>query len=237
MKITICDDDEKVRKLIREYVIHFFHERKYEEPEILLFSSAEAMLSRKEVYDIAFLDVELPGLSGIAAGDRLKKWNSNIILFVITGYSDVYLDEAFDVGVFRYLMKPIDESRLHRNLQTAIRKYNSVCRDLVVDTDKGLISVDSSIIKLVRAENRKTILYTVEGMYASHLKFKEWIDILPASAFMVINKGVVVSLQYVKREENGELQIKGLETIKDVYVSRKYLSEFRKRWLLFQEIK
>ena len=47
MKITICDDDEKVRKLIREYVIHFFHERKYEEPEILLFSSPEAMLSKK----------------------------------------------------------------------------------------------------------------------------------------------------------------------------------------------
>ena len=237
MKITICDDDKNVRNLIREYVVHFFDERKYEKPEISMFPSAEDMLKKKEIYDIAFLDVELPGLSGIAAGDRLRRWNRNIILFVITGYSDVYLDEAFDVGVFRYLMKPIDEGRLHRNLLTAIRKYNSVCRDLIIETDSGLISVDTSVIKMVRSDNRKTMLYTENGTYTSHLKFRDWIDLLPTSAFMVINKGVVISLQHIMREDNGELTVKGLVEIKDIYVSRKYLSEFRRRWLLFQEIK
>ncbi len=237
MRIVVCEDDIDAGNLIKEYIINYYKMKSLGRPEIKMFSSAEKMLETKTRYDIAFLDVELPGLSGIAAGKRLRKWNNNIILFIVTGYADAYLDESFEVGVFRYLMKPLDEMRLHRNLQMAIKKYKSICHKIILNTNNGLVSVDSGMIVLARVENRKTVVYTTEAKYTVSIKIKELSEKLPQSAFMIVNKGVLVGFQHVKCENKGELIMTGMESVLDIVVSRKYLSEFRKRWLLFQEIR
>ena len=237
MKIVICEDDIETGELIRSYIIHFYKMKSLGNPDIYMFSSAEEMLVKRDMYDIAFLDVQLPGVSGLAAGDVLKKWNESIIIFVVTGYSDTYIDDSFDLGVFRYLTKPLDEMRLHRNLQMAIKRYKSICGKLVIETSNGMISFDIRKIIMIRSENRKTALYTMDGKYMTSMKFKEWTGLLPETAFMIVNKGVIIGLQHIERERNGEITLTDLDELKDVYVSKKYLSEFKKRWLLFQEIK
>ena len=67
--------------------------------------------------DIVFLDIEMPGMNGIYVGNELKSQNRNIIIFVVTSYSE-YLDEAMRFHVFRYLSKPLDKQRFNA-LQTA----------------------------------------------------------------------------------------------------------------------
>jgi two-component system LytT family response regulator len=57
----------------------------------------------------------MPGLDGIYVGNELKKKEKDIIIFIITSYSE-YLDEAMRFHVFRYLSKPIDRQRLFRSL-------------------------------------------------------------------------------------------------------------------------
>lgn len=66
----------------------------------------------------------MPGLDGIYVGNELKKKDKDIIIFIITSYSE-YLDEAMRFHVFRYLSKPIDRQRLFRNLKDALDLYHS----------------------------------------------------------------------------------------------------------------
>lgn len=66
----------------------------------------------------------MPGLDGIYVGNELKKKDKDIIIFIITSYSE-YLDEAMLFHVFRYLSKPIDRQRLFRNLKNALDLYHS----------------------------------------------------------------------------------------------------------------
>ena len=54
----------------------------------------------------------------------LKERNKNIIIFVVTSYSE-YLDEAMRFHVFRYLSKPLEKQRLFRNLKDACLLYTS----------------------------------------------------------------------------------------------------------------
>ena len=67
----------------------------------------------------------MPGMNGIYVGNELKKANNNIIIFIVTSYSE-YLDEAMRFHVFRYLSKPLDKQRFFRNMKEAVDLYNTI---------------------------------------------------------------------------------------------------------------
>lgn len=121
MRIVFCDDDANILQELRESVSDFF--RKFEKitPEYALYLTGEELLEKEKdtVIDLAFLDVEMPGISGIHVGPYLKKQNPHAKVFIVTAYPD-YLDEAMRFQVFRYLSKPLDKNRLFRNLKDGL---------------------------------------------------------------------------------------------------------------------
>ena len=82
----------------------------------------------------------MPGLDGIYVGNELKKKDKDIIIFIITSYSE-YLDEAMRFHVFRYLSKPIDRQRLFRNLKDALDLYHSTLLAAVMGISKCTITM------------------------------------------------------------------------------------------------
>ena len=53
----------------------------------------------------------MPGMNGIYVGNELKKANKNVLIFVVTSYSE-YLDEAMRFHVFRYLFQAFGQTAL-----------------------------------------------------------------------------------------------------------------------------
>ena len=100
------------------------------------YLSGEVLLKAEEKADIAFLDVEMPGRSGIYIGAELIKRNPRTKIIIVTSYPD-YLDEAMRFRVFRYLSKPINKNRLFENLKDAIYQYNIESIRIPVETKEG----------------------------------------------------------------------------------------------------
>ena len=72
MRIAVCDDDQNFCKEMLKYLQGYFKEKKLKQPEYVCFSSGEAMMKAGGIFDMAFLDVEMDGISGIHAGEYLK---------------------------------------------------------------------------------------------------------------------------------------------------------------------
>ena len=90
MRIAVCDDDQNFCKEMLKCLQDYFKEKKLKQPEYVCFSNGEAMMKAGGVFDMAFLDVEMDGISGIHAGEYLKKKNDKILIFIlhpITCYS------------------------------------------------------------------------------------------------------------------------------------------------------
>ena len=104
MRVIFCDDDSIILEQLHLYVSEYFEQLGGMIPEFACYSSGDALLNAKVRADIAFLDVEMPGVSGIHVGAKLKELNPNIKIFIVTSYPD-YLDEAMRFQVFRYLSK------------------------------------------------------------------------------------------------------------------------------------
>ena len=72
------------------------------------------LITKKEP-DLVFLDIQMPGISGFEVVQRLDVKTMPIILF-LTAY-DEYAVQAFEVNALDYILKPIDEERLHQVLE------------------------------------------------------------------------------------------------------------------------
>ena len=101
MRILICDDDTLILEHIYKLLKYYFESAHLKMPEIISYSNGESLLMDKGSKDIVFLDIEMPGMNGIYVGNELKSQNRNVIIFVVTSYSE-YLDEAMRFHVFRY---------------------------------------------------------------------------------------------------------------------------------------
>lgn len=92
------------------------------EDEVISFRYPEDALEyvREHSCDIAFLDIEMAGMSGVALADALKKYNPEINIVFCTGYGN-YRDQAFDLHASGYLMKPITPEKVKRELENLRR--------------------------------------------------------------------------------------------------------------------
>ena len=187
-------------------------------------------------YDLAFLDVEMPGLSGISVVRDLREQNPNIIIFIITGHEDTYLDESFDAGVFRYLKKPVDKPRFYRSMQVALKKYTTSSQTIFIQTKTESLRLPVTSIILIESEGRVSKIHTTNEIITVHSSVKKLLPLLPEACLMEINRGLIVGLKYVLRENDRTLTVKNLDQRLDIVVSRKYLGEFHRRWLLYQII-
>lgn len=71
--------------------------------------------ARSHAVDVAFLDIEMPGLHGIALAKALKEQDENIRIVFVTAYSQYALD-AWQVDASGYLLKPYTAEDIHRAL-------------------------------------------------------------------------------------------------------------------------
>jgi two-component SAPR family response regulator len=92
------------------------------EDEVISFRYPEDALeyAKENFCDIAFLDIEMAGMSGVELAEELKKYNSEINIVFCTGYGS-YRDKAFELHASGYLMKPITPEKVKRELENLRR--------------------------------------------------------------------------------------------------------------------
>lgn len=66
---------------------------------------------------VVFTDIAMPVMDGIELSRQIRSSNPNIMIVVISGYSDfTYAQQAIKYGVFNYLLKPLEEDALLETL-------------------------------------------------------------------------------------------------------------------------
>ena len=144
INILICDDDLSTISQVKKLLCFIQNKTK---SEFLIDTNSTGDISTKSKlkYDIAILDIEMPGTNGLTLARTLKDINPDIIIIILTSFSD-YLDSAMDIPVFRYLSKPIDKNRFIKNFQEALHYYRKLGKQIVVEKDDEVITIKTKDI-------------------------------------------------------------------------------------------
>lgn len=234
MRIVCCDDNPAILKQLQEYVSEYFRGRELPLPELAAYESGEAMLEAEKRVDIAFLDVEMGGISGIQAGVRLRKKNPFAMVFIVTAYPD-YLDEAMQTQVFRYLSKPIDKARLYSNLKEALRQYNQSSREFAIVTTDGVVMRRAEEIICVEAMQRQVMVHTLDGIFSSTDTMDHWKNTLTLPCFFIPHRSFIINMRFVNTIRKDKILLKYGDREKDAYLTRRRYKEFKETFLHYLE--
>lgn len=130
MRVICVDDEQPALDTFRAKAKGF--------PEIKslrLFSDCEEALSyvEKNRVDAAFLDIEMPDMSGIRLARELKRRDGNIRIFFMTAFVQYALD-AFGVKALGYIMKPYTKAEIGEALETAALMRSRPRRRVEIET-------------------------------------------------------------------------------------------------------
>ena len=232
MRILICDDDALMIEQLQKYIRNFFEKKGVKCPELVYFSDGESLLADNGEKDILFLDIEMPGMNGIYVGNELKKKNNNIIIFIVTSYSE-YLDEAMRFHVFRYLSKPLDKQRFFRNMKDAVDLYNTMTVKLPIETKQGVHTLPASSIIAVEAQGRKVIVHTTSRDFESVHNMQYWLNLLPKNCFFQTHRSFIVNFEHVTDFDHTLVHMADSQF--HAYLTRRKYSKFKESYLLYLE--
>ncbi|MCA9439714.1 MAG: response regulator [Candidatus Omnitrophica bacterium] len=160
LRILVVDDDRDFAETIADVLESRAH-------TVDIAGSGEEALQFASLhpFDLAFMDVRLPGMDGVASFLELRKKNPHAKVIMMTGFSmEQLLDEALKNGAWAVLKKPLDIPEI-LSMVDRIRPDGTV---LIVDDDPDFLRSVSEILELsgysvVTAANGREAIERVGG--------------------------------------------------------------------------
>jgi len=158
--------------------------------------------------DVLFLDINMPGFSGIQLAESLKSHPSPPAIIFVTAHSKHAL-AAFDVNAVDYLMKPVDVDRLEIALNKVLEKSGDasdreVESEARVAVSKGnkkfLLNPDE--IAYFMAKDDYSYIYTAQDHYLSTASLTSFEERLSENGFFRTHRRYLVNLDWISSVES-----------------------------------
>ena len=204
--IAVCDDEKSYVDNIRQH-LEFYSKDRNINLEIHTFCSGAALLNSNIKFNIAVLDVEMPGVSGIEIGKILRSKNPH--------------------------KKPLDSQRFYSGLDNAIKRIDDSTIKFFLKDQKTIFQINADDIIYVEIEqlgHRKTNVITTNGTYVSSNKITFWEEKLISTVFVKTHKSYIVNMNYITKYERDTLELAKTYTVP---ISRNYQAAFHKRFIRF----
>ncbi len=235
MRIVMCDDEVSVLDKLTKYLREFFSSNQLPQPEYAAYTSGEELLAREQNMDIAFLDVEMPGISGIHVGAKLQKLNRYAKIFILTSYPD-YLDEAMKFHVFRYLSKPLDKKRLFRNMKEALYQLSVDTKPICIETKQGSFTRLADEIVMIETSGRCVVVHAIDCDYISMQPMKFWYSLTTIPSFYQTHHSFVVNMKYIAAFTSNSITLEIPPNGKlTAYLTRRRYKDFKNAYMIYLE--
>lgn len=204
MKITcvIIDDDLKACQLIEALLKQI--------PDVEVLASfqdpqASRLFIMDHAPDLIFLDISMPGLSGLEFLDSLKKSLIQSEVVLVTAYND-YTVEALRLEAFDYILKPVTQDAISE----VIYRYKSKQRRRVIPQDlcygklrfntlQGFFIINVTDILYIKADGNYSIVYLQNGLNkVITLNIGHIEDQLADFSFFRLDRSLLINLKYLE---------------------------------------
>ena len=229
IKIAICDDEGNIRAHLATLIKAQAdgtgqadgagradgagHPPTY---QVAGYATPEELLADPQPPDLLFLDIQFgPGQDGMALARQLRqRYGGKPLIIFVTGF-DQYVFDAFDVGAFQYLLKPVDEQKFAQvfaRAAEALAQGAAPRQALTLHTGNASRTVPLEDIYYIESTGHKVVLHLKEGQLAYYAKLQDLEDQLQGSFFR-IHKGYLVNLSYIEGYSRTQVELAGGESL------------------------
>ncbi|MGW7294019.1 LytR/AlgR family response regulator transcription factor [Streptomyces xiamenensis] len=189
-----------------------------------------------EGFDAVFLDVSMPGLSGVEVGRVLNMLSEPPVLVFVTA-SEAHREEAGEMGAVDYLLKPVRDERLAEAVARvrAARRPEPAADELAVvriDTGRHIFFVRRDDVYFVEAHGDYVRLHTGGGVHLIRLALSHLESVWGPAGFVRVHRGYLVAIHWVRDLRAGSSSgLLAHTPAGDVPVSRRHARALKERLL------
>lgn len=183
-RILLADDEGIMLESLKSIIETNFGK----ECEIHLAKTGRAVVEQAQAYppDICFMDIQMPGISGIQAIREIQKFNRSVVFVIITAYDKFnYAKEAVNLGVMEFVTKPVNKRKIIEICTRAMER---------VDEERQKRSDDLRI-----REKLETIVPMIESGFINNLllqddfqaykdNYRQFLDIKEENGYMIVTE-------------------------------------------------
>jgi DNA-binding LytR/AlgR family response regulator len=207
---VVADDEEFMAEMLRRLL------EQYTNIKVagLAYDGDEALkLVEQYQPDVVFLDIQMPGKTGIEVAAVLNKNPYSPTVVFVTAY-DEFAMKAFEVSALDYILKPFDEADIKRvmdKVRKVYLKYSTVeekrlstaaiyPQKFCIAVDEEMLIIDVCNIRFVYAEDRAVFIQTIDGnKYPAKHTLQEFEHKLDSMQFFRCHRNYIVNMNEVKQ--------------------------------------
>lgn len=195
---VICEDEEAQRKIIISYLKQIFKELPVTY-EILEFETGEELIQYYPTQaELIFLDIQMGELSGIDTAKRIRTFNEDVEIILITGLLE-YMQEGYEVNAKRYLVKPVQYDDFTRQVRPCIEKLLNKKENYIwIRSGYNEYKIRIDTIYYVETNDRKVSVYTKNKYYDTYMSMSGLEKELKKEGFFRCHKSFLINLRYVE---------------------------------------
>ena len=205
----IVDDEPTAREILE---LHLQHIEDFELVGSCKNATEALTVLNQDHVDLIFLDIQMPGISGITLARSL---NQQVKVIFTTAYRE-YAVEGFDLQAVDYLLKPI---ALERLLQ-AVQKYRKEKQPIVLEvptlnlkdhffvrSDRKMVKIALNELEYVESLGDYLKLHLSNEIIITRETITELETKLPTEKFMRIHRSFIVSLAHIKSYTKEQVEL------------------------------
>ena len=234
IKVAICEDDlfyiEKVKMLVESYL----HKCEINSEIVTFTSSEELVKTYANSFDIIFLDIELPGMSGIEAAKWLRDKGTKSYIVFISAYTE-YLSEGYKVEAHRFLLKNDDnfDESFSECMESVIAKIRMEETKIDIDVKGGGLTVAPSKILYAESNVHRVTIYVTEEAgtireYYTYDRLDNIQDKLERYGFIRIHQSYLINGVHLRKVLRYKAEL--IESI-ELPISKKYYNDIEEFYI------
>ena len=207
VKIAVLDDEPIFLERISKKVDAYF--KKYHmKTQVDGYSNGKVLLDEVKDgkrYDIYVLDIEVPDLSGVELGRRLREISEVCFILFITAYPQ-YAIEGYDSRAYRYILKDEWENRLEETLQKIQKEMNDWnAPSYRITINDRLEKIPVKHIYYAKKDGKNVVFYTREGKSSIRKTLAQVYAELLDGDFIYVDRSYLVNLEHVMKLKHREV--------------------------------
>lgn len=211
-KIAIVEDNgasaEKLRSFLERYAVE-----SDENFDIEIFGDALAFLdSYKRIYDMVFMDIELPFIDGMEAAKRLRVVDQQVILIFVTNMAR-FAVKGYEVDALDYLVKPVHYGDFELKLRRAVMRRKESSEAILVVRQSGLLRLRLQQVRYIEVRGHSLIFHTESGEEKGSGTLLETEEKLKDKGFLRCNKCYLVNQKHIAAVQGYTLVMSGGEKL------------------------